>query len=300
MGDHSGHHHHQINPSRAFAIGVFLNTAFVLAEIFFGVLSGSLALLADAGHNASDILGLLLAWGASILQRRQATQKRTYGWRSSTIMAALINAVILLVAMGGIAWEAFQRFDHPAPVASRTMILVAAVGVVINTATALLFLSDRKRDLNIRGAFMHMTADAAVSAGVVGTGILMILTGWTWLDPAISLVIAAIIVLGTWGLLRESLNLSLHAVPAGIDPQAIEAYLTQRPGVVAVHDLHIWAMSTTETALTAHIVKPDPTDDDRQIAIITKDLSEQFGISHVTLQWERQNNLEHCGSNCHL
>ncbi|MEJ2039089.1 MAG: cation diffusion facilitator family transporter, partial [Desulfosarcinaceae bacterium] len=237
---------------------------------------------------------------AALLMRRSATRKRTYGWRSTTIMAALLNALILLIIMGGIAVEAIQRFSHPAPVAGKTVILVAAAGVVINAVSALLFLSGRKYDLNRQGAFLHMAADAGVSAGVVVAGFLIMLTGWTWLDPAISLVITAIIVYGTWGLLREALNLSLHAVPAGIEPKAIEAYLSQRPGVLAVHDLHIWAMSTTETALTAHLVKPDPSDDDMQIAAITRDLSEKFGISHITLQWERQNNLENCGSNCHL
>jgi cobalt-zinc-cadmium efflux system protein len=240
-----------------------------------------------------------MAWAANMLMQKQATRKRTYGWRSTTIMAALLNALFLLVIMGGIAWEAFQRFSRPAPVASKTVILVAAIGVVINTATALLFLSDRKKDLNRQGAFMHMAADAGVSAGVVVAGLLIILTGWTWLDPAISLVIAGIIVYGTWGLLSESLNLSLHGVPAGVDLQAVESYLSQRPGIQAVHDLHIWAMSTTETALTAHLVKPDPTDDDKEIAHLSRELTQRFGISHITLQLERQTDLKDCGGNCH-
>lgn len=302
MDRHCGHHHSQHNDlqsNRPFMIGIFLNAAFVLAEAIFGVLSGSLALLADAGHNASDVLGLLMAWGANMLMQKQATRKRTYGWRSTTIMAALFNALFILVIMGGIAWEAFQRFSRPAPVVSKTVILVAAIGVVINTATALLFLTDRKKDLNRQGAFVHMAADAGVSAGVVVAGLLIVLTGWTWIDPAISLVIAGIIVYGTWGLLRESLNLSLHAVPAGIDLQAVESYLSRRPGILAVHDLHIWAMSTTETALTAHLVKPDPTNDDKEIAHLSRELTQKFGINHITLQWERQTDLEHCGSNCH-
>ncbi len=299
MTGHHRHHHHEMPSNHPFAIGIVLNSVFVLAEVVFGVMSGSLALLADAGHNVSDVLGLLLAWGANMLLRRRATQKRTYGWRSSTIMAALLNAVILLVIMGGIVWEALHRFEDPVPVAGKTVILVAAAGVVINAASALLFLSGRKRDLNVRAAFIHMAADAGVSAGVVATGLLILRTGWAWLDPAISLAIAAIIVYGTWGVLRESVNLSLHAVPAGIDPQAIKTYLAQRPGIAAVHDLHIWAMSTTETALTAHLIKPDPADDDEQIAEITRDLADRFGIAHVTLQWERKNDLC-CGSSCRL
>jgi len=215
--------------------------------------------------------------------------RRTYGWRSSSILAALLNAVILLVAVGGIATEAIRRFQEPEPVSSGTVIVVAAIGIAINAATALLFMAGRRRDLNIRSAFLHMIADAGVSAGVVVAGLGILVTGWAWLDPFVSLMIAAVILLGTWGLLRDSVNLALHAVPEGIDPERVRRYLCGLPGVMAVHDLHIWAMSTAETALTAHLVKPEPANDDAVISQATKDLYERFGIVHTTLQWERQN-----------
>ena len=297
---HNHDHHHHFNANRAFAIGIALNIAFVAAEATFGLLSDSLALLADAGHNLSDVLGMLLAWGASLLGRCRPSQRRTYGWRSSTIMAALINALMLLIVFGGISWEAIRRFSDPAPVAGTTVMLVAFCGVVINTATAMLFLSGRKDDLNIRGAYLHMAADAGVSAGVVLAGLAIWYTGWLWLDPVMSLIIAAIIFAGTWGLLRESLDLILHAVPAGIDPESIKKYLSDLPGVTAVHDLHIWAMSTTDNALTAHLVKPDPRDDDRVILMATEALRDKYGIGHATLQWERSDGLPHCGSECRI
>ena len=297
--DH-GHSHAPANYNRAFAIGVALNVVYIVVEATYGILADSLALLADAGHNLSDVLGLLLAWGANYLAQRKPTERHTYGWRKSTILAALTNAVILLVAMGGIAWEAVQRFSDPLQVAGKTIIIVAAIGVVINTATALLFLSGRKQDLNIRGAFLHMAADAGVSAGVVLAGVVILSSGWLWIDPAVSLIITAIILVGTWGLLRDSFNLALDAVPAGIDPEAVKSYLSGLPGVKDVHDLHIWAMSTSETALTAHLLKPDAGDDDTLIEQVSRELHERFGIEHITIQWERRPELDHCGGACEI
>lgn len=295
-----GHSQAPADYNRAFAIGVALNVIYIVVEASYGFLAGSLALLADAGHNLSDVLGLLLAWGANYLVQRKPTQRHTYGWRKSTILAALANAIILLVAMGAIAWEAVQRFSDPAPVAGKTIIVVAAIGVVINTATALLFLSGRKKDLNIRGAFLHMAADAGVSAGVVVAGVIILATGWLWIDPVVSLTITAIILVGTWGLLRDSFNLALDAVPAGIDPEAVKTYLSDLPGVNGVHDLHIWAMSTSETALTVHLLKPDARDDDTLIEQASRELHDRFGIEHITIQWERRPELDHCGGACEI
>jgi cobalt-zinc-cadmium efflux system protein len=230
--------------------------------------------------------------------RRKPTARHTYGWRKSTILAALFNAVILMVAMGAIAWEAFGRFGDTTGVAGRTIIWVAAIGVVVNAATAMLFVAGRRKDLNIRGAFLHMAADAAVSAGVVVAGIAIIYTGWVWLDPLMSLVIVVIILIGTWGLLRDSLNLALDAVPAHIDPEAVHHYLAALPGVAEVHDLHIWAMSTTEAALTVHIVRCDTSDNDRFITRVHTELYQQFGIGHITLQLERTPNTCPLGPQC--
>lgn len=288
------HSHNPRNYNRAFAIGVALNMAFVILEATIGIMADSLALLADAGHNLSDVLGLLLAWGASILTQRQPTERRTYGLRKSTILAALFNAVILLAAVGGMAWEALRRFNDPAEVAGSTVIIVASLGFVINGATALLFVAGRKGDLNIRGAFLHMVADAAVSVGVAAAGVAMLFTGRPWIDPAVSLVIAVVILVGTWRLLKASLNLAMDAVPEGIDPRAVNSFLKDLPGVQAVHDLHIWGMSTTETALTAHLVKPQAQDDDEIIERASKELHDRFGIDHTTLQWERQGVLCPC------
>jgi cobalt-zinc-cadmium efflux system protein len=285
-------HDHQHEPTtynRAFAIGVALNLGFVVAEAVFGVFAHSLALVADAGHNLSDVLGLLLAWGAAMLAQRRPTGRRSYGWRRSTILAAVANAVVLLVALAIIVVEAVRRFANPEPVAELTVIGVALVGIVVNGVTALLFASGRKSDLNIRGAFMHMVADAAVSAGVVVAALVILATGWLWLDPAVSLVIVAVILIGTWGLLRDSVNLALDATPEAIDPSAVRAYLLSLPGIVGVHDLHIWAMSTTETALTAHLVTAQnqrPDDTDALLARIRNDLHDRFGIEHCTLQIE--------------
>ena len=300
MSHHHNHDHSPLDYNRAFAIGVALNVIYIVVEATYGFLAGSLALLADAGHNLSDVLGLLLAWGANYLVQRKPTERHTYGWRKSTILAALTNAIILLVAMGAIAWEAVQRFSDPSPVAGKTVIIVAAIGVVINTATALLFLSGRKTDLNIRGAFLHMAADAGVSAGVVLAGVAILTTGWPWIDPVVSLTITAIILAGTWGLLRDSFNLALDAVPAGIDPEAVKTYLSDLPGVTGVHDLHIWAMSTSETALTVHLLKPDARDDDTLIEQASRELHDRFGIEHITIQWERRPELDHCGSSCQI
>ena len=293
-----GHDHKEIDYNRTFKVAVALNVGFLLIEAVFGFLSGSLALLADAGHNLSDVLGLLLAWGASYLTRRKPTDRRTYGWRKSSILAALFNAIILLVAIGGIGWEAIQRLSDPSPVAEITVIWVAAVGVFINTITALFFMSGRKLDLNIRGAFLHMVADAGVSAGVVLAGFGILITGRLWLDPVASLVIVGIILFGTWGLLRDSFNLALDAVPKHIDSNEVRTYLSNLPGVSNVHDLHIWGMSTTDVALTAHLVKQSTIDDDRLIAVMKRELQKRFGIGHITIQWERGDRLHPCEDPC--
>ncbi len=296
--DHGGHGHSHAPASfgRAFAIGTALNVTFVIVETIFGLRANSVALLADAGHNLSDVLGLLIAWGASILAAQGPTARRTYGLRSTSILAALVNAVVLLLAIGAIAWEAIGRVSRPEPVATGTIAWVASIGIIINGATALLFMSGRKTDLNIRGAYMHMLADAAVSAGVVIAGIAMAVTGWLWLDPVISLVIAAVITIGTWGLLRDSVNLALDAVPAHLDPKEVERYLCSLPGVTGVHDLHIWGMSTTDVALTAHLIRPEVCDDDALLIDAAHVLHDRFGISHPTLQIERG----HGPHDCHL
>lgn len=286
---------HRDDPlGRRFALGVALNLGFVGIEAAYGFLANSLALLADAGHNLSDVLGLVLAWAATILARRQPTGRRTYGLRKSTVMASLANAVLLLVVIGAIAWEAVRRFGVPEPVAATEVMIVAAIGVVINGATALLFLSGRQHDLNIRGAFMHMAADAGISLGVVLSALAMTATGLLWLDPATSLVIVVVIAVGTWGLLRDSLDLALDAVPSGIDPEAVAGFLASQPGVTAVHDLHIWAMSTTEAALTVHLVRPGAGTDDAWLAEITETLRRRFTIPHATIQVENGDGPEAC------
>lgn len=256
MAHSHGHAHGTGNYNRAFAIGIALNLGFVVVEATYGILAHSIALLADAGHNSSDVLSLVLAWGASVLTRRQPFRRYTYGLRGSSILISLLNAMLLLLAMGAIAWEAVQRFHQPSAVAGGTVIGVAAVGIVINTVTALLFMSGRKQDLNLKGAFLHMAADAGVSLGVVLVGFAIVFTGWLWLDPVVSLMIVVVVVIGTWQLLKDSLELALNAVPQGIEPLAVRTYLAERPGVTQVHDLHLWGMSTTETALTAHLVVP--------------------------------------------
>jgi cobalt-zinc-cadmium efflux system protein len=288
-GGHHHHHHHSHAPrdfGRAFAIGIALNGAYVIGEAVFGVLSNSLALLADAGHNAGDVVSLGLAWMAAWLSRRAPSRRYTYGLRSSSILAALANAVLLAVVTGAIAWEAVLRLMHPEPAAGVTMMIVAAVGIAINGATALMFAAGRQSDLNIRSAFQHMASDALVALGVVLTGAAVLATHWLWLDPAISLVISAVIVLGTWSLLREALALALAGVPAGIDRGGVAQYLSTLPGVTEVHDLHIWGMSTTETALTAHLVRPGAAVDDALLAQVCGELKTRFAIQHATLQVE--------------
>jgi cobalt-zinc-cadmium efflux system protein len=290
---HGGHSHAPKDFGRAFAVGAGLNIAFVAAEVVAGFFTHSLALLADAGHNLSDVLGLLLAWGAASLARRAPGGRRTYGLRKGTILASLANAGFLLIAVGGIVWEAVHRFANPQAVQPGLVMTVAAAGVVINTATALMF-SRGHDDLNVKGAFLHMAADAAVSAGVIVAGLIIWQTGWQWVDPAVGLAIAAVIVVGTWGLLRDSLDLALDAVPRGIDPKAVQAWLADRPGVTEIHDLHIWAMSTTETALTAHVIRPDNAASDLFLHEACAGLSERFGIHHATLQVETVGGVHAC------
>ena len=289
--------HHPVpdNYGKAFAIGVLLNVGFVIVEAGYGFYANSLALLADAGHNLSDVLGLLMAWGGYALAKVAPSPKRTYGWRGSTILAALFNALLLLVAIGGIAWEAVGRIGNPNEVAAPTIIVVALIGVVINTATAMLFMKGRHGDINIRGAYLHMAADALLSLGVVVAGIIIAFTSWHWVDPVTSLIIAALILMGTWGLLRESIDLAMHAVPKKIDPAEVDEFLHSIPGVTEVHDLHIWAMSTTEIALTAHLVKPDAGNEDQLLRETAEDLHHNFDISHSTIQIERSVEDANCG-----
>ncbi|MBL6079488.1 cation transporter [Belnapia sp. T18] len=293
-GHGPGHSHGPAPGERGFALGVSLNLGFVVLEAAAGLVAASMALLADAGHNLSDVLGLLLAWGAVRLARRRPGGRRTYGWHRGTILAALGNAVLLLVAVGAIALESAQRLAEPAPVATGLMMAVAAAGILVNGGTALLFARGREADINRRGAYLHMVADAAVSAGVVASGLLIRLTGWDWVDPMVGLVIAGVILAGTWGLLRESVDLAMDAVPRGIDPAAVEAWLAGRPGVAEVHDLHIWAISTTETALTAHIVRPGAAMDDGFLNAVQQGLRERFGIGHATLQVEQGDPAHPC------
>ena len=282
----AGHSHAPANFNKAFVVGIALNTAYVLFEAIFGFIAHSLALVADAGHNLSDVLGLLLAWGASMMAKSLPTKRKTYGLRGSSILAALFNAIFLLVSVGAIAWEALRRFNNQTEVGARTVIWVSIVGIAINAMTALMFASGRKGDLNIRGAFLHMAADAAISAGIVVAGLAILATGLRWIDPVVSLLICAVIVWGTWDLLRESINLALQGVPKDLDLGEVERYLRALPGIQRVHDLHIWAMSTADIALTAHLVKPDGQLDDRLIDRIQHELHDRFGIEHITVQLE--------------
>jgi cobalt-zinc-cadmium efflux system protein len=288
----SGHHHGPANYDRAFAWGIALNMAFVFVEGGFGLSAHSTALLADAIHNLSDVLGLLLAWGGSWLARKPRSDRFTYGLRASTIQAALTNAILLLLALGAIGWEAVQRLGNPVPVSGGVMTVVALVGVGINGATALLFMKGRKDDLNIQGAYLHMAADAAVSLGVVIAGVIISLTGWFWADPVVSLMIVAVILYGTWGLLRDAASLSLHAVPRDINVEKVRHYLTSQTDVVDIHDLHIWALSTTENALTAHLVMPGGYPGDNRLQAIAQELQHRYRIHHATLQVET-------GESCH-
>lgn len=289
--DHAGHahgaagHHHGPAPGeRGFALGIALNLGFVLAETVAGLMAGSMALLADAGHNLSDVLGLALAWLAARLASRPASPRRTYGLQRGTILAALANAVLLLVAVGAIALESIDRLIAPAPVAAGWMLWVALAGVVVNAGSALLFMRGRGEDLNRRGAFLHLAADAVVSLGVVIGALLIQATGWLWVDPALGLLIAALILASSWGLLREAMDLAMDAVPQGIDPQAVRAALASCPGVAGVHDLHIWALGTTRTALTAHLERPGAGPDDAFLGDTAALLRTRFGITHATLQ----------------
>ena len=285
-GHDGAHGHAPADFGSAFAIGIALNVGFVLAEAGYGFLANSVALLADAGHNLSDVLGLGVAWLAAELIKRAPTPRFTYGLRGSSILAALFNAVVLLLMVGGISWEAIRRLGAPEPVAEKTVMIVAAVGIVINGVSAWLFASGRNEDINLRGAFLHMASDALVSLGVVVAALVILMTGWFWLDPVVSLAINAVIIGGAWGLLRDSLNMSMAAVPPGVDPAEVRHYLATRPGVAAIHDLHVWPMSTTETALTCHLVMPAGHPGDEFLHSIAADLARQFKIDHTTLQIE--------------
>jgi cobalt-zinc-cadmium efflux system protein len=291
-----GHEHHYGTAQfdRAFALGTALNLGFVVIEAGFGLLANSVGLLADAGHNLGDVLSLTLAWAASWLTRRRPTGRHTYGFGSSSIFAALINAVVLLVVVGAIGVEAIGRLVRPEPVAAGIVIWVAAAGILVNGFSARLFRRGRKHDVNLRAAYLHLAGDSAVSAGVVIAGLAISATGWFWLDPLASLVIAAVIVLATLGVLRQSLRLAMDAVPEGIDRMEVEAYLAKLPGVIAVHDLHIWALSTTESALTVHVVRPGQGPDDEFLRGAAAELRQRFRIGHTTIQ------IEHDGAECHL
>lgn len=293
-GDHHGHRHshphsHGHGPAdfgRAFAIGTVLNLIFVAVEATYGFYANSMALLADAGHNLSDVAGLIIAWAAAVLAKRPPSARFTYGLGTASILAALINAVLLLIAVAAIVWAAIERIATPQHVDAQVVFWVAAIGIVINLATAMLFHSGIKHDLNVRGAFLHMAADAAVSLGVVITALAMMAWGYTWLDPAISLAIAAVIVWGTWGLLRDSVRLSVHGVPPGINVDQVRRVLANMPGVDSVHDLHIWPLSTTQTALSAHLVMPAGHPGDDFLRIANETLHHEFSIAHATLQIE--------------
>lgn len=283
---HDHHHHAAAGSGAAFALGTLLNLGFVVIEAVYGVLAHSMALLADAGHNLGDVLGLAAAWAALLLSRRRPSRRYTYGLRSSSILAALLNAIVLLIAVGAIAVEAVERLMAPKPVAGLTVMVVAGIGIVVNGATALLLMRGQRSELNVRGAIAHMVADMLVSIGVVLSGAIILATGWAQLDALVSLVVAAVIVAGTWHLLRQSLDLALHAVPAGIDPERVTAFLLTVPGVAAIHDLHIWPMSTTDTALTCHLVMPAGHPGDDALDRLSHELQHRFAIEHVTVQVE--------------
>jgi cobalt-zinc-cadmium efflux system protein len=278
-------HEHRAELNRAFALGIAFNLVYVVVEAVYGVLADSLALLADAGHNASDVLSLILAWTAVWLAGRPPSRRRTYGLGRSTILASLVNAVILLMAVGVIFWEALQRFNNPAPVAAQTMLWVAVVGLFVNAGAAALFIKGSREDLNVRGAFLHMAADAGVTLGVVVAALVIRATGWAWVDPAMSMVIVLVIAVGAWGLLRESMNLAMDAVPRSIDPAEVAALLRSTEGVSDLHDLHIWALSTTRVALTCHLVVETPRSD-AFLRELSRELHERFGIDHATIQLE--------------
>ncbi len=285
--DHHGHAHHQSQDGdQRYTIAIALNLAFVAVESVSGVWANSTALLSDAAHNLSDVLGLALAGAAAWLARRSASDKRTYGFSKATVLAALANALVLVAACGGLLWEAGARLFAPEATAPVIVMAVAGAGVIVNGATAMLFLRGRAHDVNARGAFLHMLGDAGVSAAVIVAGALIWATGADWIDPAVSIAVVLVIFLGTWGLLRESLDLTLDAAPRGIDVGAVRAFLAEQPGVVAVHDLHVWAMSATMPALTAHLVRPEGSDDEF-LAGLAEGVKQRFGISHLTVQIER-------------
>jgi len=300
--DHAHHHGHDHAPTdfgRAFAVGTILNIGIVLLQAFYGVMAHSTALLADAGHNLSDVLSLIVAWSAVSLARRRASERFTYGLKGSSILAALFNALFLLIVLGGLAWEAIRRFSEPQAVDGVTVMAVAAVGIAVNGLTALLFARGRHGDINIRGAFLHMLTDALISLGVVVAGGLVLFTGAEWIDPAVTLVIIAVIVYGTWDLLKDSLAMALAAVPPGIKPDAVRTYLSALPGVASLHDLHIWPMSTTETALTCHLVMPGGHPGDAFTANICSELSKRFSINHTTVQIETDEQVDCALENVH-
>ena len=282
--DHEGHSHGASNFGRAFALGIALNTAFIIIEVIYGIAAGSMALVADAAHNFSDVIGLAMAWSAFAIAKRKPTRRHTFGLRKTTVLAALANAILLLVALGGVVWEAFGRLRQPGPINGQVVIVVAAIGVVINGASALLFLKGQKSDVNVRAAFLHLASDALVALGVVVTGVIIWKTGWMRLDPLVSIAVSLVIVAGTWGLLKQSVNLALDAVPEGIDVEAVNAFLMSLPGVSEVHDLHIWAMSTTETALMAHLVMAECAP--QFLTNVNRELHTKFEIGHSTLQVE--------------
>ncbi len=292
-----GHDHHEPGPAnydRAFAIGVGLNLTIVVVQVGLGLVADSLALLADAGHNLSDVLGLLLAWGAAVLSRRAPTQQRTYGWRRSSILAALANALLLIFVTGGVTWEALRRLAEPHPTEGGIVIVAATVAALVNFGAALLFLKGRHHDMNLRGAFLHLSADAAVSVGVAITGVAILATGWLWLDPAMSLAIGVVILFSTWSLLRGATNLVLDAVPDRIDINSVRSYLAELPEVMGVHDLHIWPISTTETALTVHLILKSSGLNDALLCEIDDELHDRFGIEHATIQLEQHDQQHDC------
>ncbi|KAF0141820.1 MAG: cation diffusion facilitator family transporter [Stygiobacter sp.] len=298
MEHNHNHSHEKLDYNKTFAFAIILNVIYIIVEFVFGLRINSMALIADAGHNLSDVLGLLLAWGATYLARTLTTTTRTYGLRKSTILAAFFNAIILLIAVGAITIEAVRKFISPEPVQGTTMMVVAGIGIVINTLTALLFLKGKENDINIKGAFLHMAADAGISLGVVMAGLIITYTNWLWLDPAISLLIVFVITIGTWGLLKDSFMLSMDAVPDKINVPKVKQYLTSLPTVKDLHDLHIWGMSTTETALTAHLVVEKFPANNQLVETINSKLHDEFGIEHPTIQLEltsETNNCEKCG-----
>lgn len=291
----SHNHSHDIdNYNFSFAIGVLLNIVFVIIEAGYGIFANSLALLADAGHNLSDVVSLLLAWGASVLATESATEKRTYGFKKATIMASLFSAILLLIALGGITWEAIGRFQNSHSVEGITVIVVGVIGVIINTLTALLFFKGQKHDLNIRAAFLHMAADAGVSLGVVIAGIFIIVKGWLWIDPVVSLIIVAIILVGTWGLLRDSINYAIDAVPQSINISKIKKYLMSFDHVNRIHDLHVWPLSSTEVALTVHLVIDEDLLNNDFLWNLQQHLHNHFGIEHSTIQIETSIDKNNC------